>query len=313
MEFFSALPHHGQADLGMKIYEVERNPHDLCDKEYSAKDGKRFFFATKELAVDFIFRDSGPQYFLGDSNNEVSRQMVLDSINDSSWFSIRQYLKAEPNEPGDIFDQLGIVFEDETRYYHVIERILFEDLPSVLEPYRKKVSSRDIFPAFGVFGKKNLCILNVSNEELANLIKGYVNFGNIVHSAPNILNDPNYIKEKVADTLSNIGISIKENISGFRFYGSVRLECSDNNGTYYMLCGMTHDRTLDAFVVSLGPLRKVVKDLDPFSEEEDLVLTSELVDAQNKAYMKAHVLNQSKKLEIENGGDNDPLKGIDFK
>ena len=106
----------------MKIYEVERNPHDLCDKEYSAKDGKRFFFATKELAVDFIFRDPGPQYFLGDSNNEVSRQMVLDSnndvsrqmvldsINDSSWFSIRQYLKAEPNEPGDIFDQLGIVF-----------------------------------------------------------------------------------------------------------------------------------------------------------------------------------------------------------
>ena len=309
----------------MKIYEVERNPHDLCDKEYSAKDGKRFFFATKELAVDFIFRDPGPQYFLGDSNNEVSRQMVLDSnndvsrqmvldsINDSSWFSIRQHLKAEPNEPGDIFDQLGIVFEDETRYYHVIERILFEDLPSVLEPYRKKVSSRDISPAFGVFGKKNLCILNVSNEELANLIKGYVNFGNIVHSAPNILNDPDYIKEKVADTLRNIGISIKEDISGFRLYGSVRLECSDDNGTYYMLCGMTHDCTLDAFVVSLGPLRKVVEDLDPFSVEEDLVLTSELVDAQNKAYIKAHVLNQSKKLEIENGGDNDPLKGIDFK
>lgn len=293
----------------MKIYEVERNPHDLCDKEYSAKDGKRFFFATKELAVDFIFRDPGPQYFLGDSNkevsrqmvldsnNDVSRQMVLDSINDSSWFSIRQYLKAEPNEPGDIFDQLGIVFEDETRYYHVIERILFEDLPSVLEPYRKKVSSRDISPSFGVFGKKNLCILNVSNEELANLIKGYVNFGNIVHSAPNILNDPDYIKEKVADTLSNIGISIKEDISGFSFYGSVRLECSDNNGTYYMLCDMTHDCTLDAFVVSLGPLRKVVEDLDPFSGEEDLLLTSELVDAQNKAYMKAHVLNQSKKIK----------------
>lgn len=117
----------------MKIYEVERNPHDLCDKEYSAKDGKRFFFAMKELAVDFIFRHSRPQYFLGDSNNEVSRQMVLDSINNSSWVSIRQYLKAEPNEPGDLFDQLGIVFEDETHYYHVIERILFEDLPDSLE------------------------------------------------------------------------------------------------------------------------------------------------------------------------------------
>ena len=296
----------------MKIYEVERNPHDLCDKEYSAKDGKRFFFATKELAVDFIFRHSRPQYFLGDSNNEVSRQMVLDSINKSSWFSIRQYLKAEPNEPGDLFDQLGIIFEDETHYYHVIERILFENLPDSLETCRKEVSARDIDPVV-MFGKKHLCILNVSDFELHNIITRYVDFDNIVHSAPNILNDPDYIKETVADTLSNIGITLKEEISGFRAYGSVRLECSDKNGTYYMLCGMTHDCTLDAFVVSLGPLRKVVEDLDPFSMEEDLILTSELVDAQNKAYMKAHVLKQPENIEIEDGGDNDPLKGIDFK
>ena len=113
----------------MKIYEVEKNPHDLCDKEYSVKDGKRFFFATKELAVDFIFHHSRPQYFLGDSNSEVSRQMALDSINDSFWFSIRQYLKAEPNEPGDCFALLGVEPEDKTQYYHVIEREVFEALP----------------------------------------------------------------------------------------------------------------------------------------------------------------------------------------
>ena len=51
-----ALSHHGKRN-DMKIYEVERNPHNLCDKEYSAKDGKRFFFATKELAVVFVIRD----------------------------------------------------------------------------------------------------------------------------------------------------------------------------------------------------------------------------------------------------------------
>lgn len=296
----------------MKIYEVERNPHNLCDKEYLAKDGKTFFFATKELAVDFIFRHSRPQYFLGDSNNEVSRQMILDSINNSSWVSIRQYLKAEPNEPGDLFDQLGIVFEDKIHYYHVIERILFENLPDSLETCRKEVSARDIDPVV-MFGKKHLCILKVSDFELQNIITGYVDFDSIVHSASNVLNDPDYIKEKVADTLSNIGIVVKEDARGFQAYGSVRLECSDKNGTYYMLCSMTHDCTLDAFVVSLGPLRKVVEDLDPFSIEEDLILTSELVEAQNKAYMKAHVLKQPENIEIEDGGDNDPLKGVDFK
>lgn len=296
----------------MKIYEVERNPHNLCDKEYSAKDGKRFFFATKELAVVFIFRYSRPQYFLGDSNNEVSPEMVLDGINDSSWVSIRQYLKAEPNEPGDIFDQFGIGQEDETRYYHVIERILFENLPCDLETYRKEVSFRDIDPFVG-FGEKHLCILNVTNFELDDIIKGYVDFDKIVHSAPNILNDPDYIKEKVADTLSNIGISITEDINGLNAYGTVRLECSDENGTYYMLCSMTHDCTLDAFVASLGPLRKIVEDLDPFSIEEDTVLTPELIDAQNKAYMTAHVLKQSGNIEIENSGDNDPLQDVDFK
>lgn len=298
----------------MKIYEVERNFHDLCDKEYSVKDGKRFFFATKELAVDFIFHHSRPQYFLGDSNNEVSRQMVLDRINNSSWVSIRQYLKGEPNEPGDLFDQLGIVVfeEDRTRYYHVIERILFENLPDELETCRKEVSARDIDPVV-MFGKKHLCILNVSDFELQNIITGYVDFDSIVHSASNVLNDPDYIKEKVADTLSNIGIIVKEDARGFQAYGSVRLECSDKNGTYYMLCSMTHDCTLDAFVVSLGPLRKVVEDLDPFSMDEDLILTPELVEAQNKAYMKAHVLKQPGNIEIEDGGDNDPLQGVDFK
>ena len=80
-----------------------------------------------------------------------------------------------------------------------------------------------------------------------------------------------------------------------------------------MLCSMTHDCTLDAFVVSLGPLRKVVEDLDPFSMDEDLILTPELVEAQNKAYMKAHVLKQPGNIEIEDGGDNDPLQGVDFK
>lgn len=136
---------------------------------------------------------------------------------------------------------------------------------------------------------KILCTLCVTDEELGKLIKGYVDFDNIVHFKPDILNDPNYVREAVAHTLSNIGIAVCEAQNGTACR-SVRLECSDKNGTYYMLCSIVYDHELGVFVVSLGPLRKVVEDLDPFSAEEDLVLTPELVNAQNIAYMKASVL-----------------------
>lgn len=113
----------------MKIYEVEINTHDLTDENYSVKNGKRYFFATRELAVKFVFNNAKAQYFLGGGNFEATRQMLLDNINGSSWSSIRQYVKAEPNEPGDCFDLLGFEPEDETKYYHVIEREVFEVLP----------------------------------------------------------------------------------------------------------------------------------------------------------------------------------------
>lgn len=160
--------------------------------------------------------------------------------------------------------------------------------------------------------KKLLCVLSMTDEELGNLIKGYVDFGKIVHSAPNILKDPNCIREEVAHTLYNIGIPIKEHPNGM-LRRTVRLECSDKNGTYYMLCGITHNHELDIFIVSLGRLHKVIEDLDPFSADGDLILTPELVDAQNKAYMKAQIFETAGNVEIECGGDNDPLKGISFK
>lgn len=137
--------------------------------------------------------------------------------------------------------------------------------------------------------KKLLCALCVTDEELGKLIKGYVDFDKIAHSAPNILNDPNSVREAVAHTLCNIGIAVRETPNGTACR-SVRLECSDKNGAYYMLCSIVHNHKLDVFEVSLGQLRKVVEDLDPFSGEEDLIMTTELVDAQNKHYMKACVL-----------------------
>lgn len=113
----------------MKIYEVERNSHDLTDENYSVKTGKRYMFATRELAADFVFNNAKAQYFLGGGDTEVTRQMLLDNINGSSWYSIRQYIKTEPNESGDFFDIFGYEPDDETQYYHVIEREVFETLP----------------------------------------------------------------------------------------------------------------------------------------------------------------------------------------
>lgn len=113
----------------MKIYEVEINTNDLADDNYSVKNGKRYLFATRELTADFIFKSKKAQYFLGGGDIEATRQMLLDNINDSSWCSIRQYVKAEPIEPGGVFDLLGYEPKDETQYYHVIERKVFETLP----------------------------------------------------------------------------------------------------------------------------------------------------------------------------------------
>lgn len=113
----------------MNIYEVEIDTHDLIDADYSVKNGKHYMFATRELAADFVFNNAKALYFLGSGNFEATRQMLLDNINGSSWSSIRQYVKAEPNEPGDCFDLLGFEPEDKTQYYHVIEREVFEALP----------------------------------------------------------------------------------------------------------------------------------------------------------------------------------------
>lgn len=38
----------------MKIYEVEINTHDLVDENYFIQNGKRYMFATRELAADFV-------------------------------------------------------------------------------------------------------------------------------------------------------------------------------------------------------------------------------------------------------------------
>lgn len=118
----------------MKIYEVEINTHDFAAANYSVKNGRRYMFVTKELAAEFVFKNMKAQYFLGGGNIVATRQMLLDNVNDSSWYSIRQYIKAEPNEPGDCFDLLGYEPEDETQYYHVIEREVFE-----AGSYQKKI------------------------------------------------------------------------------------------------------------------------------------------------------------------------------
>lgn len=113
----------------MKIYEVEINIHDLADDNYSVMNGKRYLFATRELAAEFVFKSKEAQYFLGGGDIKATRQTLLDNINDSSWCSIRQYIKAEPIELGGAFDLLGHEPKDEMQYYHVIEREVFEALP----------------------------------------------------------------------------------------------------------------------------------------------------------------------------------------
>lgn len=113
----------------MKIYEVEINTHDLTDENYSVKNGRSYLFVTRELAADFVFNHAKAQYFLGGGDIEATRQMLLDNVNDSSWYSIRRYIKDESNAPDDCFDLLGIEPTDETQYYHVIEREVLDDLP----------------------------------------------------------------------------------------------------------------------------------------------------------------------------------------
>ena len=114
----------------MKIYEVEINTHDLADENYSVKNGKRYMFATRELATDFVFNNSAKaQHFLAGGDIAVTRQMLLDNINDSSWYSIRENIKADSDGLGDLFDLLGIEPNDRTQYCHVIEREVFEALP----------------------------------------------------------------------------------------------------------------------------------------------------------------------------------------
>ena len=132
---------------------------------------------------------------------------------------------------------------------------------------------------------KKRCVLTLTDDQLAKLIKGYVDFDSIVHHAPNLLRYPIEIRYKVIGTLEDIGISVKENPDG-RVLRSVRLECTDKNGTYYVLCHIIASSDENAFRVFVGPLYKVVEGIDPFSAESDIELTSEQVSLLNDEYMK---------------------------
>lgn len=120
-----------QADLISRLCSLRHELHCSMDdivKGNDVAEDIRERFASLEDKME----ESGLpefEYFLGGGDIEATRQMLLDNINDSSCYSIRQYINAEPNEPGDCFDLLGIELEDETQYYHVIERKVLEALP----------------------------------------------------------------------------------------------------------------------------------------------------------------------------------------
>lgn len=132
-----------------------------------------------------------------------------------------------------------------------------------------------------VTNKKSL-VLQLTDRQLGDLIRGYVDFDSIVHSSPNILRDPIDIRHDVVRTLEDIGLSAKEGVADVSCR-SVRLECSDVSGVYYILCYIISKS--EGFVILVGHLHKVVENIDPFSEESDEELTSEQVENLNKKYI----------------------------
>lgn len=129
-----------------------------------------------------------------------------------------------------------------------------------------------------VTNKKSL-VLQLTDRQLGDLIRGYVDFDSIVHFSPNILRDPIDIRHDVVRTLEDIGLSVKEGVADVSCR-SVRLECSDVSGVYYILCYILSES--EGFVILVGHLHKAVENIDPFSAESDIELTSEQVKNLNK-------------------------------
>lgn len=123
--------------------------------------------------------------------------------------------------------------------------------------------------------------MQLTDRQLGDLIRGYVDFDSIVHPH-NILRDPIDIRHDVVCTLEDIGLSVKEGVADVSCR-SVRLECSDVSGEYYILCYIISKS--EGFVILVGHLQKVVENIDPFSEESDVELTSEQVKNLNKKYI----------------------------
>lgn len=124
--------------------------------------------------------------------------------------------------------------------------------------------------------------MKLTNRQLGDIIKGYVDFDSIVHSSPNILRDPIDIRRDMVCTLEDIGLSVKEGVADVSCR-SVRFECSDLSGVYYILCHIISKS--EGFVILVGHLHKVVENIDPFSAESDIELTSEQVKNLNKKYI----------------------------
>ena len=55
--------------------------------------------------------------------------------------------------------------------------------------------------------------MKLTDRQLGDLIRGYVDFDSIVHSYPNILRDPIDIRYDVVCTLEDIGLSAKEGVA----------------------------------------------------------------------------------------------------
>lgn len=128
--------------------------------------------------------------------------------------------------------------------------------------------------------------MKAKEKELGNLIEKCIDFDKIVHSSPNILRDPVYIRHEVTRTLKDNGLIVYDNPYG-SFRKSVMLKCSDTNGTYYMFCDIVRsNRNPEIFVISVGNLYKSAEKIDPFSPENDIKLSSEQVETMNKEYIK---------------------------
>lgn len=129
-------------------------------------------------------------------------------------------------------------------------------------------------------------ILHLDDVQFCRIIKGYVDFDKIIYSSPNVLREPSEIKSRLMQELSLIGIKSYHN-TDIKFESSFRLECK--NGLYYLLCYAVRNEN-NEFILLVGGLYKVRENLDPFSEDTDIPLTSEQVKLDNESYI-SKILN----------------------